>query len=439
MTHTNYATSATIYDSSEILHHLVGLKDIRILSYKRYGSVHEIEIEQVLGEKLCQDCNKVAKLKDRPLVKYTDLPVFGYPAKIAWKKHRFYCTNKECKTKSFVSTDHRIAAKDSQLTTRAAKWATKQVGEGRTVNDVAKELNCHWDTVNSVVVLYGKELLEKDTKRVKDTDSLGLDETLFVKTGRYKHKSFSTSVADVKNHLLIDILPTRDKVGVCSWLKEQPVTFLDNIAYGTLDMSRTYEAVFNVMLPNAEQIVDKFHAVKLANSYLDKVRRRVQIDTVGHRGKKDDPLYKVRKLLLMGYETLDEKMTEKLNSLLSLGDENAEVALAYAIKEAIRDFYKKDNLEQAEDHLLNIIDQCIKKSMPDELQQLGRTLKYWKDKLINYHKAKLSNAATEGLNNLIKRIKRVGFGFRNFTNYRIRVLLYAGKPNWRVLDSIVVN
>ena len=43
------------------------------------------------------------------------------------------------------------------------------------------------------------------------------------------------------------------------------------------------------------------------------------------------------------------------------------------------------------------------------------------------------------INNLIKRIKRVGFGFRNFANYRIRVLLYAGKPNWRVLGSIVVR
>ena len=43
------------------------------------------------------------------------------------------------------------------------------------------------------------------------------------------------------------------------------------------------------------------------------------------------------------------------------------------------------------------------------------------------------------INNLIKRIKRVGFGFRNFENYRIRVLLYAGKPNWRVLGSIVVR
>ena len=33
----------------------------------------------------------------------------------------------------------------------------------------------------------------------------------------------------------------------------------------------------------------------------------------------------------------------------------------------------------------------------------------------------------------------IGFGFRNFENYRIRVLLYAGKPNWCVLGSIVVQ
>ncbi len=51
----------------------------------------------------------------------------------------------------------------------------------------------------------------------------------------------------------------------------------------------------------------------------------------------------------------------------------------------------------------------------------------------------MSNGTTEALNNLIKRIKRIGFGFRNFENYRIRALLYAGKPNWRVLRSIVVR
>ena len=64
------------------------------------------------------------------------------------------------------------------------------------------------------------------------------------------------------------------------------------------------------------------------------------------------------------------------------------------------------------------------------------------DTINNFHLARVSNGPTEALNNLIKRIKRIkriGFGFRNFENYRIRALLYAGKPNWRVLGSIVVQ
>ena len=77
--------------------------------------------------------------------------------------------------------------------------------------------------------------------------------------------------------------------------------------------------------------------------------------------------------------------------------------------------------------------------MSPEVQRLGASLRRWFDKIANYHVAKMSNGPTEALNNLIKRIKRIGFGFTNFENYRIRALLYAGKPNWRVLGSIVVR
>lgn len=50
------------------------------------------------------------------------------------------CTNPGCEKKSFVLEDHRIASKNCLLTTRAAKWATVQVGGGRTVSAVATEL-----------------------------------------------------------------------------------------------------------------------------------------------------------------------------------------------------------------------------------------------------------------------------------------------------------
>lgn len=349
------------------------------------------------------------------------------------------CKNNECKTKSFTLGDHRISATGCRLTTRAAKWATKQVGMGRTVSEVAKELRCDWKVVNKAVLIYGEALLDADRKRLKMTTTMGLDETLFVRLGKYRKRQFCTTVADVSNNQLIDILPTRDYVGVAKWIKHQPDNFRNNIAYGALDMSNTYAAVYSVTLPDAIQVVDRFHLIKLCNRTLDDVRRIVQNENMGHRGRKDDPRYRARKLLVMRSNPLDEEMSEKLETLLALGDQSAEVALAYRVKEAVCDFYEMDDYQGAQDYLIKIVDHIKKPSMPKELQALGRTLERWFEKIMAFHFARVTNGPTEGLNNLIKRVKRVGFGFSNFKNYRIRALPYADKPNWRVLDSIVVT
>jgi transposase len=67
---------------------------------------------------------------------------------------------------------------------------------------------------------------------------------------------------------------------------------------------------------------------------------------------------------------------------------------------------------------------------------LGRTIVRWRDQITAWHQALVSNGPTEAVNNLIKRIMRIGFGFRQFAHYRIRVLLYAGKPNWDLLATV---
>ena len=117
----------------------------------------------------------------------------------------------------------------------------------------------------------------------------------------------------------------------------------------------------------------------------------------------------------------------------------AEVAIAYRVKERLREFYRTRDLDEATQMLKELEQHCRRRTMPPEIQRLGRTLHAWFDKIANFHLARVSNGPTEALNNLIKRIKRIGFGFRNFENYRIRAQLYAGKPNWRVLGSIVVR
>jgi transposase len=434
------ARSTFVFDEpTEILRALVGLKDVRVVRYERRGPDVTLMIEQVPGVVLCPTCQRRAQVKERPVVHYVDLPVYGTPMSLAWKKHRMRCVDPTCARKSWVLEDHRIAAKNCLLTTRAAKWATVQVGTGRTVSEVAAELACDWHTVNDAVTTYGKALLEADRKRLNKTTAIGLDETSFVRLGTQSHASFVTTVADVENHQIIDILPTRKYVDVAGWIDAQPEAWKQRICFGALDMSVTYAAVYSVVLPKAFQVVDPFHAISLANRCLDAVRRRVQNEQTGHRGRRDDPLYRARRVLLMGEEKLDEKATARLASLLQLGDPNAEVAIAYRIKERFRDFYRAQDPDEARRILTELQAHCLKRAMPPEVQKLGRTIKQWFDKLCNFHLARVSNGPTESLNNLIKRIKRIGFGFRNFENYRIRALLYAGRPNWRVLGSIVVR
>jgi len=70
------------------------------------------------------------------------------------------------------------------------------------------------------------------------------------------------------------------------------------------------------------------------------------------------------------------------------------------------------------------------------VNSLGRTISRWATQITNWHHSAVTNGPTEGLNNLIKRIKRAAFGFRNLANYRIRALLYAGKPDWTTLAAI---
>lgn len=190
------------------------------------------------------------------------------------------------------------------------------------------------------------------------------------------------------------------------------------------------------MLPDAGQVADPFHVVKHASSKLDECRRRVQNETLGHRGRKNDPLYRCRKLMLMAEERVDIGGQTKLQGLLRAGDPHGEVAYAWHAKEAVRFFYDIPNPAHAERYLSELAADLQDDAFPPEVRSLGRTLTRWFSQIVNWHRARASNGPIEAINNLIKRVKRVAFGFRRFDHYRIRALLYAGQPDWSLLDTI---
>jgi len=425
-----------ITDPTRALAWMVGLDDVTFCGLDP-GEVTTVHVESVRRPVGCPRCGSVAQLKDWSTVVLVDLPVYGRPTRLAWRKRRMECTDADCTTKSWTEEDDRIASARQLLTTRAARWATFQVGRhARSVSEVAGELGCAWHTVNATVVAYGEALLEADIDRFGAVSALGLDEVLMVRLGTYRTQQFSTQLVDVVRGQLLDVVPGRSSAGPMAWLAEQTPGFRDAIVYGTLDLSGPYRRVFELMTPKATLVADPFHVLRHANTKLDECRRRVQNETLGHRGRKSDPLYRGRRLLTKAKERLGDKGREKLAGLLRAGDPNGDVATVWQAKEAVRELYAHADTDFALEWVTQLGRDLQDADYPIEARSLGRTLIRWRSQIAAWHEAHVTNGPTEAVNNLIKRVKRAAFGFTSFRNYRIRSLLYAGKPNWDLLATV---
>ena len=425
-------------DPTRMCELLVGLPAVRVL-----GIVDEAEgpllvhIETARPRPSCPGCGSAATVKDRDVVVLVDLPAFGRRTRLVWRKHRWTCRKVSCRQESWTAEEPAIAAPRLVLTDRAGRWVTEQVGRcGRTVDEIAVELGCDWHTVNDAVIAYGTALVDDDPDRIGQPTAVGLDETLFVRFGRWRTQLWSTSIVDVRAGQLLDVVAGRDSKAPCAWFAARSPEWRARIEWATLDLSGPYRMVFDTMLPDATQVADPFHLVKLANSKLDEVRRRVQNETFGHRGRKTDPLYRCRRLLTKADERLDERGRSKLLGLLEAGDPHGEVRLAWHAKEVVRSIYEHTDPVLAAEFVDRLGHDLQDDSCPPEVRQMGRTILRWKDQIVAWHRAHVTNGPTEAINNLIKRVKRVAFGFKRFRNYRIRTLLYAGKPNWHLLPTV---
>ena len=183
------------------------------------------------------------------------------------------------------------------MTSRAARWATRRAGNGRAIKEIAAEMGWVWHTAMAAVQRWGRALLEADVSRIDGVTALGLDEILMFRRGRYREQHWGTTIVDARRGKLLDIVAGRSAKGATRWIQGRTSLWRRRVRWAVMDLSGPYRKAFTDALPKAIQVADPFHVVKLANSAVDDVRRRVQNETTGGRGTKHDPLYRIRRLL----------------------------------------------------------------------------------------------------------------------------------------------
>jgi transposase len=147
---------------------------------------------------------------------------------------------------------------------------------------------------------------------------------------------------------------------------------------------------------------------------------------IGAASATRDPLYRIRKLLLTAQEQLTQRGGVRLRAGLAAGDPGGEVAAAWQGKELLRGVYRAVGPAAARAALDRFYHWADGVQIP-ELSRLARTVRAWEVEILAWHATGgCSNGPTEAVNLLIKKVKRVGHGFRNFANYRLRLLLHCG-------------
>ena len=241
---------------------------------------------------------------------------------------------------------------------------------------------------------------------------LGIDEHTL-----HKSQRFATTFADLKNHRIFDIVPGRSEADLRPYLAR--LQGREKVRVVCIDLSSPYRRLIARSFPNAKIVADRFHVIRLIIHHFMELVRQIAPQIKNHRGllaalrKRLDNLTDLDRLRL-------RQLFSKHPALKPLYDKMHSIRSLMNIKHRT-----KRECRPLVHHLLKIIDDLNSSSF-EPLVTLAKTLHSWREPLAAMWRFTKNNGITEGFHRKMKLIQRRAYGFRNFQNYRLRVIAQCG-------------
>ena len=243
--------------------------------------------------------------------------------------------------------------------------------------------------------------------------ALGIDEF----KGNCDKQKYHVQLTNLADKKTLDILICRKKEYLRSYFSRYSREERLKVKYLVIDMWDDYKRL-SYLFPNAKVIVDKFHYVRQIFWGMDGVRKHVQKDLPKDKRKM---FKKLRYLMYKDYVKLNEEEKQTLHNML---EHNVDLENAWLLKEAFQDMLKSKEKQATLADLWKWIETAKELKLP-EFENCIKALTNWRHYIVESFSVPYTNAFTEGKHNLIKVLKRNAFGFRNFENFRKRILLSA--------------
>ncbi|WOJ95588.1 ISL3 family transposase [Congregibacter brevis] len=238
---------------------------------------------------------------------------------------------------------------------------------------------------------------------------LGIDEHFFS-----RKRGYATTMVDLKNHKVFDVVLGRSELSLRRYLKALPGK--ENVQVVVMDLSETYRSIVRRYFPNATIVADRFHVIRLVNQHLLKAWQNYDPEGRKHRG--------LISLMRRHEWRLADEQKENLARYL---DDYPVLKALYRAKQQLNRLLllKSLNRKKAKQLLPQLLS-LIEDLAASPLHRLARTLKSWLEPIVGMWRFTKTNGITEGFHNKMEMMSRRAYGFRNFENYRLRVLTHCG-------------
>ncbi len=382
-------------------------------------------------DRWCRRCGCEGAVRDSVLRELAHEPFGWRPTTLLVTVRRYRCPGCGHVWRQDTS---RAAEPRAKISRAGLTWAlVALVVQHLTVARVAEALAVAWNTANDAVLAEGQRVLIADPARFDGVQVIGVDEHVWRHTRKGdKYVTVVIDLTPIRDRTgparLLDMVEGRSKAAFKSWLADRPQAWRDAVEVVAMDGFTGFKTAAAEELPDAVAVMDPFHVVRLSGDALDRCRRRVQQELHGHRGLKNDPLYRARRTLHTGEDLLTDRQRERLMALFTT-DDHVEVEATWGIYQRMVAAYRNPDRSAGREAMAAVID-TLREGVPTaliELRRLGRTLNQrLSDVLAYFERPGTSNGPTEALNGRLEHLRGSALGFRNLTNYIARCLLETG-------------
>lgn len=389
-----------------LLYHAFGLKTMECSRCEFEGGVTTFHVRTPIKYLKCAVCCSADVIRRGTLVRRLRLVPIGLRPTFA----KVTVQRLQCRSCGRLRQQHLPFVDPFKRYTHAFAHLIQELSQHMTVTDVARRLKISWGLVREIQERHLKQVV-KDLP-LKDLKHLAIDE-LAVGKGH----DYVTVVLDLDSGRVVHVGDGKGHQSILGFFRrlKRLGTRLEAVA---TDMAAAYAMAVKRFFPAVKMVLDRFHVMQLMNRKLTDLRRQQFRCERYERGRRI--LKGTRWLLLKSPEHLDPDRDEgqRLTEALAI---NHHLAVAYYLKEDLRQFWEQQDRHRAQIFLDGWIARARASALP-HLKDMATSLDRHREALLNYYDHRLSTGPLEGFNNKAQTMKRQAYGYRNREFYKLKLL-----------------